>query len=84
MPIFVRVAQNRHHDNAPLIRKLRLAYLFRGLVHYHHGKKYGNLPAGMDKQADMLLEKEMRVVHLDLPAVGRELASTSETFKLAS
>jgi len=32
------------------------AYSFRGLVHYHHGGKHG--------QADLVLEKELRVLHL--------------------
>ena len=41
---------------------LGLAYSFRGLVHYHHGKKYGGM------QADMVLEKELRALHLDLRA----------------
>jgi hypothetical protein len=30
----------------------RLAYNFRSLVHYHHGRKHGSL------LADMMLEKE--------------------------
>ena len=32
---------------------LGLAYSFRGLVHYYHGRKHGNV------QADMVLEKEL-------------------------
>ena len=39
-------------------------YSFRDLVHYHHGGKHGGT------QADMVLEKELRVVHLDLQAAG--------------
>jgi hypothetical protein len=31
---------------------LRVAYSFRGLVHYHHGRKHVSV------QADMVLEKE--------------------------
>jgi hypothetical protein len=38
---------------------LGLAYSFRGLVHYCHSKKYGGM------QANMVLEKESRAVHLD-------------------
>ena len=34
------------------------AHSFRGLVHYHHGKKHGVM------QADMVLEKELRVLCL--------------------
>jgi hypothetical protein len=33
------------------------------LVHYHHGRKQGSV------QADMVLEKELRVLRLDLQAV---------------
>jgi hypothetical protein len=40
--------------------KLGLAYSFRGLVHYHHGRKHGSM------QADIMLKKELRVLHLDL------------------
>ena len=36
---------------------LGLVYSFRGLIYYHHGKK-----------ADLVLEKEVRVLHLDLQA----------------
>ena len=42
----------------------RLAYSFRGLVHYDHGEKHGSI------QADMVLEKELRVQYLDLQAAG--------------
>ena len=44
---------------------LELAYSFRGLVHYHHGRKHGT------DQADMVLEKELRVLHLDLKTARR-------------
>ena len=44
-----------------------LAYSFRGLVHYHHGGKHGSI------EADMVLEKELRVLHLDLKAARRRL-----------
>jgi hypothetical protein len=37
---------------------LGLVYRFRGLVHYHHGRKHGRV------QADMVLEKELRILHL--------------------
>jgi hypothetical protein len=39
---------------------MKLAYSFRGIVYYHHGRKHGSM------QADMVLEKELRVLHLDL------------------
>jgi hypothetical protein len=45
---------------------LGLAYSFRGSVSYHYGGKHGS------GQADMVLQKELRVPHLDLRASGRE------------
>jgi hypothetical protein len=39
--------------------ELGLAHSFRGLVHYCHGKK----PVSV--QADMVLEKKLRVLYLD-------------------
>ena len=47
---------------------LGLAYSFRGLVHYHYGGEHGGT------QADTVLEKELRVLHLDQQATGDELA----------
>jgi hypothetical protein len=44
---------------------LRLAYSFRGSVYYHHGEKHGSV------QADMVLEKELRILHLD-PMTARK------------
>ena len=43
-----------------------LAYRFRGLIHYCHGKKLGGI------QEDMVLEKELKVLYLDEQAAGRE------------
>ena len=48
---------------------LRLAYNFKGLVHYHYGGKYGVT------QADIVLEKEMRVLYPDRQATGQRLSS---------
>jgi hypothetical protein len=39
---------------------------FRGLVHYHHGRKHGNM------QKDIELEKELRVLYQDPQAAARE------------
>jgi hypothetical protein len=39
--------------------KWELAYSLRGLVHYCHSKKHGSM------QADTVLGKELRVLHLD-------------------
>ena len=52
---------------AILIKKKHLidvAYSFKGLVYYHH--------AGI--QADMVLEKELKVLYVDLQATGSELS----------
>jgi hypothetical protein len=48
---------------------LGLAYSFRGSVHCHPGRKHGSL------QADIVPEKELRVLDLDLKAVRRRLSS---------
>jgi hypothetical protein len=48
---------------------LGLAYSFRGSVHYHHDGKHGSI------QADMVLEKKLRVMHLDTKAVRKRLVS---------
>ena len=47
-----------------------LAYSFRGSVYYRHGRKHGSM------QADMVLEKELRVLHLDLKAARKKTPST--------
>jgi len=41
---------------------LGLTYSFRGLVHHHHDGKHDS------KQAGTVLEKELRVLHLNLKA----------------
>jgi hypothetical protein len=41
---------------------------FRGLVHYHPGGKQGCI------QVDIVLEKELGVLHLDQQAAGRALS----------
>jgi hypothetical protein len=43
---------------------LELAYSIRGLVHDHHSEKPGS------RKADMVLERELRVPHLDLQVMG--------------
>ena len=48
---------------------LGLAYSFRGLVHYRHGSM----------QADMVLEKELRVPHVDLQAANETVCHTSHS-----
>ena len=59
--------------NATLIKKLiklALAYSLRSLVYYPHGGSHGGI------QADIVLEKELRVRHLDSKAPRKRLAST--------
>ena len=41
---------------------------FRGLVHYHHGRKHGTV------KIDMILEKELRDLYLDQQATESKLA----------
>jgi hypothetical protein len=45
---------------------LGLAYSFRGLVHYHHGRIHGGM------QADMVLERELKVLYLEPQAARRD------------
>jgi hypothetical protein len=49
---------------------LELVYIFRGLVHYHHCRNHGS------RGADNILEKELRVLHLDPQAAERRLWMT--------
>jgi hypothetical protein len=42
-------------------------YKFRGSVHYYQDRKHGSV------QADMVLEKELRVPHLNQKAARRKL-----------
>jgi len=59
--------------------ELGLAYSFKYLVHYHHGRKHGSL------QSYMVLE-EPRVLHLETEATGRDcsILGRVETSKLVS
>ena len=55
-------AVKRHHDHGNSYKRKRLAgtgLQFRGLVHYHHGRKHSGT------QADMVPEREMGVLHPD-------------------
>jgi hypothetical protein len=65
------MAMKRHHDqsNSYKEKHLGMDYGFRGLVHYHHVRKHGEL------KADMILEKKLRVLHLD-PGSRRRLCGT--------
>ena len=56
------ISLKRHRDQDNSYKGeclIRAGLQFRGLVHYHHGRKHGSV------QADMVLEKELRVLHLD-------------------
>ena len=66
----VSVAVKRHHghdDSKSYKRKhlIRAGLQFRGLVHHHHGGKHDSM------QADMVLEKELKLLNLDQQAEGR-------------
>ena len=45
---------------------LGLAYSFRNLVHYHHGRKHGGM------QADIMLETKLRVLYPDWQVIGKD------------
>jgi hypothetical protein len=45
---------------------LGLAYSYRDSKHYHHGRKHGSI------QADMVLEKELSILHVDLTVARRD------------
>jgi hypothetical protein len=54
---------------------LELAFSFRGLVHYHHGRVHGSI------QADMVLEQKLRALHLDLTAARRNSSGLGRASK---
>ena len=58
------IVVKRHHDHSKFYKGKHSNYSFRGSVYYHHGRKHGNV------QADMVLEKELWVLHLDLQAAA--------------
>jgi hypothetical protein len=55
-----------------------LAYSFRSLVYYHHGRKHGGV------QADVVLEKELRVLYLDSKTNRRKLCLPQTAMKRLS
>jgi hypothetical protein len=56
--VSVAVKRHHHHGNSYKGKHLIGAGLqFRGLVHYHHGGKHG------DMQGDVVLERQLRVLH---------------------
>jgi hypothetical protein len=61
------VSLKRHMTIISFIKEsisLGLAYSFRDLVYYHHGRKHGN------EQSDMMLDNDIRVLHFDLQSAG--------------
>jgi hypothetical protein len=65
----VSIAMKRHHGHSNSYTGKLLTgtgLQFRGLVHYCQVRKHVSVQAGM------VLEKELRVLHLDRQAAGRE------------
>jgi hypothetical protein len=65
--VWVSIAGHRHHDQGNSYKGRPLIWpglQFQRLVHYHHGDKPGSI------QADMVPEKDLGVLHLDLKAAG--------------
>ena len=63
----VSIAVTRHHDHGHSYKGkhlIRAGLQFRVVAYYCHGRKHGSMPA------DLVLEKEQRVLHLDLQAAA--------------
>ena len=60
--ISISIAVKRYHDCDNSYKNISsvLLYIFRGFIYFHTGD---------DVQADMVVEKEMRVLHSDHQAV---------------
>jgi len=74
-PALVRfsVAMKRHHNHSNSYKGKHLigaGLQFRGLVCYCHGRKH------VGKQADLVLKRQLRVLHLDLKAAGSDSDSS--------
>ena len=66
------IAMKRHQDQGDSYKRQHLiegGFHSRGSIRYHYGGKHGSL------QADMVWEKEMKVLYLDLKAARRRLSS---------
>ena len=68
----------RYHDhsNSSKGHLIGAGLKFLSLVHQHQGGKHSSM------QADMMLEEELRLLHLDLHAAGREACSSLESIIL--
>ena len=65
----------RHHDHGNIIKEkysVGVAYIFRGLDHYHHGATR-RTPCASRHSVQEDMELELRVLHLDWQAIGSEL-----------
>ena len=70
LSFFIAVKTHHDHGNSYKGKHFTGAGLqFRGLVYYHYGRKHGGM------QADMVLEEELRALHLDQQAAGRDFES---------
>jgi hypothetical protein len=66
--IRVSIAVKRHQDRGTLYKRKHVVWAglpFRSLFHYCHGEKHCSM------QADMVLERSLRVLHLNQQAVER-------------
>ena len=62
-------AVKRHHDQSNTDKENHIfgaGLQFRSLIHYHYGRKHCTI------QVDMVLEKELRVLHLDWQETRRK------------
>jgi hypothetical protein len=66
----VSIAMKRHHDQSNFYKGhlIGAGLQFGGAVYHHHGRKHG------DVHANMVLEKELRVLHLDPMATRRSVS----------
>ena len=65
------MAVNKLHDQGNSYAEkhvIEAGLQFQKLVHYHHGGKQGSM------QVDMMPEKDLGVLHLDLKAARRSLS----------
>ena len=71
----------RHHDQGNSIKGKHFIVAtlqVQRFIHYHHGRKYSSL------QADMVLGKELRVLHQDPKAARRVFLLQAASRRLSS
>ena len=59
--------QGKHLIGSYKLKNFSFKYSLGGLVHYHRGRKHGSL------QVDMVLKKELRILHFDPKTARRKL-----------